>query len=148
MLLFWKFKFVKICKNGKMFTWIWVFSLYVWKMETLFLKIKRSKVTDYATLKKICQDPPPLKKTSPPTQPLPTPIDTWTNILDQDTLHRESIQSACRCQTTVSYEMSIYYSHEILFFDPYQVLWADWIIWWGSNLDPFYQKPYDLAPRL
>ena len=59
MLLFWKFWFVKICKNGKMFTWIWVFSLYVWKIETLFQKIKRSKVTDYATLKKSCQDPPP-----------------------------------------------------------------------------------------
>ena len=38
-----------------MFTWIWVFLLYSWKIEFFISKIRISKVTDYAALKEaIC----------------------------------------------------------------------------------------------
>ena len=40
MLLFWLWLFVKIYENGKMFTWIWVFLLYSWNIETLFQKFE------------------------------------------------------------------------------------------------------------
>ena len=33
-----------IYENGKMFTWIWVFLLYSWKIETLFLKFEDQKL--------------------------------------------------------------------------------------------------------
>ena len=36
--------FVKIYENGEMFTWIWLFLLYSWKIETLFLKLKDQKL--------------------------------------------------------------------------------------------------------
>ena len=44
MLCFDIVKFVKIYENGKMFTWIWVFFLYSWKIETLFIKLKDQKL--------------------------------------------------------------------------------------------------------
>ena len=34
-----------------MYTWIWVFSLYSWKIEKFTSKIRISKDTDYAALK-------------------------------------------------------------------------------------------------
>ena len=36
--------FVKIYENGKMFTSIWVFLLYSWKIETLFPKLEYQKL--------------------------------------------------------------------------------------------------------
>ena len=40
MLLFWLWYFAMIYENGKIFTWIWVFLLYSWKIEILFLKFE------------------------------------------------------------------------------------------------------------
>ena len=36
--------FVKIYENGEMFTWIWVFLQYSWKIETSFQKLKDQKL--------------------------------------------------------------------------------------------------------
>ena len=43
----------KIYENGKIFTLMWVFLLYSWKIiKKSISNIRRSKVTDYAALNK------------------------------------------------------------------------------------------------
>ena len=44
MLLFWESHFVKIYENIEMFTWIWVFLPYSWKIETSFQILKGQKL--------------------------------------------------------------------------------------------------------
>ena len=44
MLLFWYWSFVNIYEIGKMYTWILVFLLCSWKIETLFQKLKDQKL--------------------------------------------------------------------------------------------------------
>ena len=43
-MLFWYWQFVKIYGIGKMYTWILVFLLCSWKIETLVLKLKDQKL--------------------------------------------------------------------------------------------------------